>query len=125
MGRPWPLHKAIEGWHRRACTCPPARFPPQKGCIFAAISRDGCVVCCSIGTNVWSAQMYRFKEFLRDETGAVTVDWVVLTAAVVGLGLLIFSYIRPAVSDLAAGIEHELWHAGQCLAGHGQGVHCH
>ena len=25
------------------------------------------------------------KRFLRDESGAVTVDWVVLTAAVVGL----------------------------------------
>lgn len=69
--------------------------------------------------------MYRFKEFLRDDAGAVTVDWVVLTAAVVGLGLLIFSFVRPAVSNLAAAIEHELWHAGQCLAGHGEGVHCH
>lgn len=26
--------------------------------------------------------------FLSDESGAVTVDWVVLTAAIVGLGLL-------------------------------------
>jgi Flp pilus assembly pilin Flp len=69
--------------------------------------------------------MYPLKTFIRDETGAVTVDWVVLTAAVVGLGLIIFSFIRPAVSDLAAAIDHELWHAGQCLAGHGQGVHCH
>lgn len=29
------------------------------------------------------------KKFTDDQTGAVTVDWVVLTAAVVGLGLLI------------------------------------
>ncbi|MFN0115854.1 MAG: pilus assembly protein, partial [Paracoccaceae bacterium] len=27
-----------------------------------------------------------FKNFRNDEDGAVTVDWVVLTAAVVGLG---------------------------------------
>lgn len=28
-------------------------------------------------------------KFLNDEDGAVTVDWVVLTAAVVGLGMLV------------------------------------
>lgn len=28
-------------------------------------------------------------KFLNDEEGAVTVDWVVLTAAVVGLGMLV------------------------------------
>ncbi len=28
-----------------------------------------------------------FKSFKNDEAGAVTVDWVVLTAAVVGLGV--------------------------------------
>jgi hypothetical protein len=26
------------------------------------------------------------KDFIRDESGAVTVDWVVLTAAIIGLG---------------------------------------
>lgn len=29
------------------------------------------------------------KKFTDDEIGAITVDWVVLTAAVVGLGLLV------------------------------------
>ena len=29
-----------------------------------------------------------FKTFRNDEDGAVTVDWVVLTAAIVGLGLV-------------------------------------
>lgn len=29
----------------------------------------------------------QFKEFLADETGAVTVDWVVLTAALCALGM--------------------------------------
>ena len=29
-----------------------------------------------------------FKRFAQDESGAVTVDWVVLTAAVVGFGIL-------------------------------------
>ena len=29
-----------------------------------------------------------FKLFVNDEAGAVTVDWVVLTAAIVGLGIV-------------------------------------
>lgn len=29
------------------------------------------------------------KNFKRDEDGAVTVDWVVLTAAIVGLGVAV------------------------------------
>lgn len=28
-------------------------------------------------------------DFHKDETGAVTVDWVVLTAAVIGMGMLV------------------------------------
>lgn len=52
--------------------------------------------------------MTKFSAFLKDEAGAVTVDWVVLTAAVVGLGLLIFSWVRPGVSNLAQAIRTEL-----------------
>ena len=37
--------------------------------------------------------MTKFSAFLKDEAGAVTVDWVVLTAAIVGLGLLVFSFV--------------------------------
>ena len=32
-----------------------------------------------------------FDRFQSDEAGAVTVDWVVLTAAIVGLGLVVVS----------------------------------
>lgn len=59
--------------------------------------------------------MTKFSAFLKDEAGAVTVDWVVLTAAIVGLGLLVFSFVRPAVSNLAAGIGTELGDAQTCL----------
>lgn len=31
-----------------------------------------------------------FKSFFADESGAVTVDWVVLTAAVVGMAMLTY-----------------------------------
>jgi Flp pilus assembly pilin Flp len=59
--------------------------------------------------------MTKFSAFLKDEAGAVTVDWVVLTAAVVGLGLLIFSWVRPAVSNLAEAINTELGDAQTCM----------
>jgi Flp pilus assembly pilin Flp len=59
--------------------------------------------------------MTKISAFLKDEAGAVTVDWVVLTAAVVGLGLLIFNWVRPAVSNLAASISNELAAAQTCL----------
>ena len=59
--------------------------------------------------------MTKFSAFLKDEAGAVTVDWVVLTAAVVGLGLLIFSYVRPGVSNLAEAIRGELNDARTCM----------
>lgn len=35
------------------------------------------------------------KDFVRSEAGAVTVDWVVLTGLVVGLGLLVFTFVQP------------------------------
>lgn len=40
-----------------------------------------------------------FKRFLRDEAGAVTVDWVVLTAAVVILAVIAAPPIQRAVFD--------------------------
>lgn len=35
--------------------------------------------------------------FLRNESGAITVDWVVLTAAVVGLVIGLFVFLTPTV----------------------------
>jgi Flp pilus assembly pilin Flp len=52
--------------------------------------------------------MTNFTSFLKDETGAVTVDWVVLTAAVVGLGLVVFKFVQPAVSNLGEAIGTEV-----------------
>ncbi len=60
--------------------------------------------------------MTKFSAFLKDEAGAVTVDWVVLTAAVVGLGLVVFTFVRPAVSDLAVQIGKEIGEAGVKMA---------
>ena len=41
-----------------------------------------------------------FSRLLRDEDGAVTVDWVVLTAAVMGLGIAVMLVLRPATKEL-------------------------
>lgn len=48
------------------------------------------------------------KTFHADESGAVTVDWVVLTAAIVGLGLAVVTSVRTGVGSLATGIETAL-----------------
>lgn len=50
-----------------------------------------------------------FAPFLRDDSGAVTVDWVILTAAIVGLGVAVMAtYVGPvqdAATDLAADLD--------------------
>ena len=42
------------------------------------------------------------KNFRKDENGAVTVDWVVLTAAVVALGAAAYSSIESGSTALTA-----------------------
>lgn len=59
--------------------------------------------------------MTKFSAFLKDEAGAVTVDWVVLTAAVVGLGLVIFQILSPAVNNLTNDISNTMANAGANL----------
>ncbi|WP_113911830.1 Flp family type IVb pilin [Roseovarius dicentrarchi] len=48
------------------------------------------------------------KNFCADEDGAVTVDWVVLTAAVVGLGIAGVAAVQGGVTGLAETIEESL-----------------
>ena len=52
--------------------------------------------------------MKMFKEFLNDESGAVTVDWVVLTAAIVGLGIAVLSSVGGGTTELAGKISSSL-----------------
>lgn len=47
----------------------------------------------------------RFKKFVRSEEGAVTVDWVVLTAAVVGLSVALVLQLKNGSMGVSAGIE--------------------
>ena len=48
------------------------------------------------------------KTFRADEDGAVTVDWVVLTAAIVGLGIAVLTSVSGSATDIAADIAGEL-----------------
>ncbi|MBK1637134.1 pilus assembly protein [Rhodovulum adriaticum] len=43
-----------------------------------------------------------FKNFRDEESGAVTVDWVVLTAAIVGLGIVVMSTVGLGIENLAS-----------------------
>jgi hypothetical protein len=47
-------------------------------------------------------------DFHNDEAGAVTVDWVVLTAAVVGLGVAALAAVRSGTASLTSKISNQL-----------------
>ncbi|HBD91281.1 MAG: hypothetical protein A2092_06700 [Rhodobacteraceae bacterium GWE1_64_9] len=49
-----------------------------------------------------------FKKFRNDESGAVTVDWVVLTAAIVGLGIVVLQTVGGSVESTADAIAAEI-----------------
>ena len=48
------------------------------------------------------------KTFVADESGAVTVDWVVLTAAIVGLGIAVVASVRTGVTGIGDTISNSL-----------------
>ena len=48
------------------------------------------------------------NQFRDDESGAVTVDWVVLTAAIVGLAIAVLASVRGGVNTLAESIGTEV-----------------
>jgi hypothetical protein len=48
------------------------------------------------------------KDFNADEAGAVTVDWVVLTAAVVGLGVAALAAVKSGTKELTNKISSHL-----------------
>ncbi|MBL4928811.1 Flp family type IVb pilin [Fuscibacter oryzae] len=49
-----------------------------------------------------------FKSFKNDESGAVTVDWVVLTAAIVGLGIVVMNTVGGGITGLSTKINAQL-----------------
>ena len=52
--------------------------------------------------------MSNFRQFLISESGAITVDWVVLTAAVTGMALAATAVVENGIEDLASDLEAQL-----------------
>lgn len=45
------------------------------------------------------------QSFVKSESGAVTVDFVVLTAMVVGMGLAVVSLLAPSLNPALSGVD--------------------
>ncbi len=52
-----------------------------------------------------------FTTFAKSRSGAVTVDWVVMTAAMVGLGLAVMFVVSGGVENLSTDVAQELANA--------------
>ena len=46
--------------------------------------------------------------FIADDSGAVTVDWTVMTAAVVGLGIASYGVVSTGIGDLSSDVSAHL-----------------
>jgi Flp pilus assembly pilin Flp len=53
-------------------------------------------------------KLFKMKNFAKDESGAVTVDWVVLTAAIVGIAIAVVAVIKSGVDATATEISNAL-----------------
>lgn len=49
-----------------------------------------------------------FDKFLVDEEGAITVDWVILTAAIVGLGIGVMLLIGGSTENVGTEIAGDV-----------------
>lgn len=65
--------------------------------------------------------MKRLINFTKDESGAVTVDWVVLTAAIVGIAIAVISLISGGLETASEGINGELQTASAVTLGGSSG----
>ena len=48
------------------------------------------------------------KKFTSDESGAITVDWVVLTASIVGIAIAVLLVISGGLSSASSGVDGQL-----------------
>ena len=58
-----------------------------------------------------------FSNWMKDESGAVTVDWTVLAAAIVGLGIASAAAVRTGTGSLATDINNALSSASVAALG--------
>lgn len=49
-----------------------------------------------------------FFRLIEEEDGAVTVDWVVLTAALVGLAIVVIGLVAQGATDTSTGLGARL-----------------
>jgi len=52
--------------------------------------------------------MKLFANFVKNESGAVTVDWVVLTAAIVGIAIAVLTVVSGGINQAATSINSTL-----------------
>jgi Flp pilus assembly pilin Flp len=53
--------------------------------------------------------MTKFAQFIRDEDGAVTIDWVALTAGILLLGIaVVYAIFESGVDPLVGQINQQL-----------------
>ena len=52
--------------------------------------------------------MQKIMTFIQNDSGAVTVDWVVLTAAMVGFGLAVVTVVGGGVEDHSGELQAAL-----------------
>ena len=56
--------------------------------------------------------MTKFAQFIRDEDGAVTIDWVALTAGILLLGIaVVYTIFEGGVSSVVGQINDQLSNA--------------
>lgn len=60
--------------------------------------------------------LVKARNFVRDDSGAVTVDWVVLTAAVVLLSIGAITVLDGSISGMVTDIDTALSTAGDQVA---------
>lgn len=53
-------------------------------------------------------RLVKFARTFKDEGGTVTVDWVVLSAAIVGLGIALVTSLRAGTGQGTQAAAHEL-----------------
>ncbi len=50
----------------------------------------------------------RIRSFCTEDSGAVTVDWTVMSAAIVGLGIATYGVVSGGVSDLSGDVDSQM-----------------
>lgn len=54
---------------------------------------------------------HSFVRFFRDEDAAVTVDWVVLTAGIMVLGIAVVLYVQRGAAESTEALGNEMTNA--------------